>query len=238
MVVQKLTYFIVVLLFCSCGWRVFENGHYKGHTLPPPTRDSILTLSLSNATPIPDPAIVVSHMIIKGSLQKFMDYDQFVVYARNEAARVGGNMIKINQFNGFLRQRIYATVYRMEEPDLAHFSWQLDSAKKQYADSIRSMAIVHLRDRDETGDRMVYFNDSIVAKLHGVGFDAMSKPGRTDAVFREKGVLRVEPGPPSRLDIELGKEYFIVLHTSYHRGGTTIYSYELMDKEHFYYKLR
>ncbi len=80
---------------------MFENGHYKGHTLPPPTRDSILTLSLSNAIPIPEAAIVVGHIIIKGPLQKFLDYEQFVIDARNEAARLGGNMIKINQFHGF-----------------------------------------------------------------------------------------------------------------------------------------
>ena len=235
---QKLTYFIVVLLFSSCGWRVFENGRYKGHTLPPPARDSILTLSLSNAIPIPDQAIVVSHIIIKGPLQKFLDYDQFVIDARNEAARVGGNMIKINQFHGLLRQGIYATVYRMDGAGLARFRQQLDSADRHYADSIRSMAIVHIRDRDMYGNRVVYFNDSVVASLHGVGFDAVRSPGLRDAVFRQEGVLRVEPGPPFHLDIELGKEYFILLHSELHKGGTTTYYYEMMDREHFYYKLR
>jgi hypothetical protein len=232
----------VACLLGSCGWRVFENGHYKTHLLPPPTRDSILTVSLSDTTPIPGSAIVVGHTIIKAPLQKFFEYDRFVTYARDEAARLGGNVMKINTFHGLLqtkwiRQGIYTTVYRMTEPDLVRFQQQLDSAKRHYADSIRSMAIVHIRDRDEQGEREVYFNDSLVARIKGVGFDGVRNPGRSDLVFRQKGVLRVGPGPPSHLDIELGKEYFILLYmvtTSKKRFG---YYYLLMDKEHFYYKL-
>jgi hypothetical protein len=231
----------VACLFGSCGWRVFENGHYKTHSLPPLTRDSILTVSLSNTIPIPDSAIVVSHTIIKAPLQKFVDYNQFVIYARNEAARLGGNMMKINQFHGliqtkWIRQGIYTTVYRMKEADLARFTWQIDSAKKHYADSIRSMAIVHIRDRDVQGERVVYFNDSMVTKMKGVGFDGVRNPGRSDLVFRQKGVLRVGPAPPYHLDIELGKEYFILVFTTTSRYGYHYY-YQLMDKEHFYYKL-
>jgi hypothetical protein len=241
----------VACLLGSCGWHVFENGRrIPRPCIPRPCvalslgaagRDSILTVSLSNTVSIPDSAIVISHVIIKGPLQRFADYDRFVAYARDEAARVGGNMMKIDQFHGmihtkWIRQGIYTTVYRMKEPDLARFSRQLDSAKKHYADSIGSMAIVHIRDRDEQGQREVYFNDSIVAKIRGVGFDAVRNPGRSDLVFREKGVLNVEPGPPSHLDIELGKEYFILLYTVTSRHGYGYY-YQLMDKEHFYYKL-
>ncbi len=220
---------------------MFENGHYKTHLLPPPTRDSILTVSLSNAIPIPDSAIVVGHTVMKAPLQKFVDYDRFVTYARNEAARLGGNMMKINTFHGlihtkWIRQGIYTTVYRMKEPDLARFQQQLDSAARHYADSIRSMAIIHIRDRDIQGERVVYFNDSIVARIKGVGFDAVRNPGRSDLVFRQKGVLRVGPAPPSHLDIELGKEYFILLYMGTSRQGFHYY-YQLTDKEHFYYKL-
>jgi hypothetical protein len=232
----------VACLLGSCGWRVFENGHYKTHSLPPPTRDSILTVSLSNAIPIPDPAIVVAHTVIKAPLQKFEDYDRFVTYARNEAARLGGNVMKINTFHGlirtkWIRQGIYTTVYRMKEPDLARFQQQLDSAGRHYADSIRSMAIIHIRDRDVQGERVVYFNDSIVARMKGVGFDGVRNAGRSDLVFRQKGVLRVEPDPPYHLDIELGKEYFILMYmvTTSRKGYG--YYYQLMDKEHFYYKL-
>jgi hypothetical protein len=231
----------VACLLGSCGWRMFENGHYKTHLLPPPTRDSILTVSLSNAIPIPDSAIVVGHTVMKAPLQKFVDYDRFVTYARNEAARLGGNMMKINTFHGlihtkWIRQGIYTTVYRMKEPDLARFQQQLDSAARHYADSIRSMAIIHIRDRDIQGERVVYFNDSIVARIKGVGFDAVRNPGRSDLVFRQKGVLRVGPAPPSHLDIELGKEYFILLYMGTSRQGFHYY-YQLTDKEHFYYKL-
>ena len=73
--------------------------------------------------------------------------------------------------------------------------------------------------------------------MHGVGFENTRRPGRCDLVFRQKGILRVEPGFPSYLDIELGKEYFILLHIGGGRG-ITWYDCELMDKEHFYYKLR
>ncbi len=239
---QKLTYFTVVLLFSSCGWRVFENGHYKTHSLPPPTPDAVLTVSLSNTIPIPATAIIIGQTTIKAPLQKFVDYDQFVIYARNEAASMGGNMVKINGFHGliqtkWIRQEIYATVYRMIEADLAHFSGQLDSAEKDYADSIRPMAIVHIRDRDIQGQRVLYFNDSIVANIRGVGFDGVRNPGRNDLVFRQKGVLSVSPDPPLHLDIELGKEYFILLYMGTSRHGYRYY-YQLMDKEHFYYKLR
>jgi hypothetical protein len=240
--VQKLTYFIVAILFSSCGWRVFENGRYKSHSLPSSTHDFVLTVSLSNAIPIPDSAIVISHTIIKAPLQKFVDYDQMVSYARNEAARLGGNLMKIDQFHGlihtkWIRQGIYTTVYRMKEPDLALFSRQMDSAQTDHTDSIQSMAIVHIRDRDIQGKRVVYFNDSIVATIRGVGFDGVREPGRSDLVFRQNGVLRAEPDPPLHLDIELGKEYFILLYMEPGRQGFHYY-YQLMDKEHFYYKLR
>jgi len=76
-----------------------------------------------------------------------------------------------------------------------------------------------------------------VAKMHGVGFDAMRNPGRCDLVFRQMGVLRVGPAPPMHLDIELGKEYYILLYMETGRHQY-FYHYQLMDKEHFYYKLR
>ena len=229
-------------LLGSCGWRVFENGHYKTDSLPPSTRDFILTVSLSNTIPIPATAMIIGQTTIKAPLQKFFDYDQFVIYARNEAASMGGNMMKINAFHGLIQTKwirlgIYTTVYRMKEADLAQFSRQLDSAEKHYADSIRSMAIVHIRDRDLQGQRVVYFNDSVVAGIRGVGFDGVRNPGRSDLVFRQKGLLRVSPDPPLQLDIELGKEYFILLYMETSRHGYH-YNYQLMDKEHFYYKLR
>ena len=233
-------------LLGSCGWRVFENGHYKTDSLPPSTRDFILTVSLSNTIPIPATAIVIGHTMIEApfeaSAYDYEDYDFFVTAARNEAARLGGNMMKINQFHGVIgtkwsRQAIYTTVYRMKQPDLERFAWQMDSAKRHYADSIGSMAIVHIRDGDWMRHRVVYFNDSMVARLHGVGFENTRRPGRSDLVFRQKGALRVVPGSPSLLDIELGKEYFILLHIGGRRSRTRYYC-ELMDKEHFYYKLK
>ena len=107
----------------------------------------------------------------------------------------------------------------MKEADLAYFSRQLDAAEKHYADSIRSMVIVHLRDRDLQGQRVVYFNDSVVASIRGVGFDGVRNPGRNDLVFRQNGVLSVSPGPPLHLDLELGKEYFILLYMETSRRG-------------------
>jgi hypothetical protein len=239
---QKLTYVVVAVLLSGCGWRVIEPGHGQSHGVPPPAPDSVLTVSLSNDIPIPESAIVVSHVIIKAPLQKFFEYEQFVTDARNEAARLGGNMIKINSFHGlihtkWIRQSIFVTVYRMKEADRTDFVRQLDSAERHYADSIRLVAIVHIRDRDEQGQRVVYFNDSVVAKMHGVGFDAVRNPGQSDLVFRQRGVLRVEPAPPTGLDIELGKEYYILLYMEMGRRRYS-YHYQLMDKEHFYYKLR
>jgi hypothetical protein len=71
----------------------------------------------------------------------FMGYDQFVVYARNEAARVGGNMIKINQFHGLSTMPIRSdrwlsytseivtssgtTTYYYQPMDKAHFYYKL-----------------------------------------------------------------------------------------------------------------
>jgi hypothetical protein len=125
----------------------------------------------------------------------------------------------------------------MKEADLALFSRQLDSGEKHHIDSIQSMAIVHIRDLDVQGRRAVYFNDSIVATIRGVGFDGVRNPGRIDLVFRQNGVLRTEPDPPSHLDIRLGKEYFILFYMGTSNQGFHHY-YRLVDKEHFYYKLQ
>jgi hypothetical protein len=72
--------------------------------------------------------------------------------------------------------------------------------------------------------------------MHGVGFDGVRKPGMKDLVFAQNGLLRIEPGTPDHLDIEVGKEYFILLYCVAAKGGFR-YFFQLMDKEHFYYKM-
>lgn len=241
---QKLTYAIIAMLLSSCGWHAFENGHRVRPFLPEPVigrRDSVLTVSLSNPVPIPDTAVVISHLVIKAPFQKILDYAVIEGVARQEASRLGGNLIKVHTFHAmihtrWLRQGIYASVYRLNEADLIRFQQQLDSADRHHADSIKQMAIVHIRDRDLEGKRVVYFNDSIVATLHGVGFDGVRKPGRKDLVFWKRGVLRCGPAPPMDLEIRLGKEYFILLFCTMAKHGFR-YQYQLVDKEHFYYKM-
>jgi hypothetical protein len=238
---QKLTYLIIAVLLSSCGWHVFENGHRIPGPLPTSQGDSILTLSLSNLVPVPDSAVVISHLVIKAPFQKILDYASIESVARHEAVRVGGNLMKVDTFHAiihtkWLRQGIYVAVYRLNATDLARLRIQLDSADRHYADSIKDMAIVHIRDRDQQGKRVVYFNDSMVATIHGVGFDGVRNPGRKDLVFGQSGVLRFDPEPPVHLDIKVGKEYFIVLSSTATRHGYH-YIYQLVDKEHFYYKM-
>jgi hypothetical protein len=155
--VQKLTYIVTALLLSSCGWHVFENGHRVPPPLAADPSDPIITVSLSNPVPIPDTAAVISHLVIKAPFQKILNYAQIEAVARQEAARGGGNLMKVDTFHAiiqtkWMRQGIYTSVYRLSEPDLARFRLQLDSASRHYADSIRYMAIVHIRDRDMAGN--------------------------------------------------------------------------------------
>lgn len=232
----------VILIFfafaTSCSFRVFENGHFETNRLPKPVSDSVLELSLSNNVKIPDSAIEIVKTVIKAPLQKLYSYNDLVIYAKYEASKLGGNVIKVTEFHGlfgtiYLRQAIFTTVYKINDPALSIFKKQLDSEKKAYSDSIKTIAIVHLKDFDDQGKRPIFFNDTMIAKIKGVGFDSVRKPGRKDFVFHQDGVLGIDK---ERLDIKIGNEYFIVLYTTLGKH-TFYYHYKIVDKEHFNNKL-
>ena len=234
--------FSVLLVFSalatSCSYRVLENGHFESNRLPKPVSDSVLVLSLSNNVLIPDSAIEIARTEIKAPFQKLNEYEDMVKYAKYEAGKLGGNVIKVTDYHGlfgttYLKQAIFTTVYKINEPTLSIFKKQLDSVKNAYDDSIKKIAIVHLKDLDDQGKRPIYFNDTLIAKIKGVGFDSVRKPGRKDFVFNENGILGIGA---EKLDIKIGNEYYIVLYSITGRHVFHLH-YKIVDKEHFNYKL-
>ncbi len=232
----------VILVFfgfaTSCSFRVFENGHFVTNRLPKPISDSVLELSLSNNVKIPDSAIELGKTAIKAPFQKLYAYEGMVTYAKYEAGKLGGNVIKVTEFHGifgtiYLKQAIFTTVYKINEPALSIFKKQLDSAKKAYDDTIKTIAIVHLKDFDDQGKRPIFFNNTMIAKIKGVGFDSVRKPGRKDFIFHQDGILGIDK---ERLDIKIGNEYYILLYTTLGKHAF-YYHYKIVDKEHFNFKL-
>ncbi len=161
-----------------------------------------------------------------------------VIYAKYEAGKLGGNVIKVTKYHSLVgtlysKQSIFSTVYKMNEQTLSNFKKQLDSIENIHSDSIKYISIVHLKNYDDLGKRLIFFNNTLVAKIKGVGFDSIRKPGRKDLVFYHNGTLSTEN---ENINIKIGNEYYIVLYTTLGRRQFN-YHYKLVDKDHFYNKL-
>jgi hypothetical protein len=90
--------------------------------------------------------------------------------------------------------------------------------------------VVYLLDEDDDGKTNIIFNDSLVTRLKGSGFDNFRKPGRATLSLGRPGVLKL--GDIGKIDVEPGKEYYVLLYTVPGRRQI-IHRFRLMDRDHF-----
>lgn len=89
--------------------------------------------------------------------------------------------------------------------------------------------IAHIKNYDDIGKRSIWFNDSLIGKIKGRGFDGLRGMQRTDLVFYSDGLLKIGD---DTVRMARGKEYYIILYSSF--GYRRIIQHKLLtDKEHF-----
>lgn len=121
------------------------------------------------------------------------------------------------------------TIYHVETADLTRLMFQIDSSNAVHRDSIRDVAMVHIKDIDDLGKRQIRLNDSLITEIKGRGFDGLRGTGRMDFAIHSAGILHLGD---NSLQIQAGKEYFILLFVRIGKHYTR-QGYVLMDKEHF-----
>jgi hypothetical protein len=84
----------------------------------------------------------------------------------------------VNAYGGFLRQKLYATIYSLARPDRTRLMDSLAAAQAAHRDSIRDIAVVHIKDYDDMGRRYIWFHRSLVDSIKGLGFDGLRGAGR------------------------------------------------------------
>jgi hypothetical protein len=220
---------LAIILLASCGFRLFENSHRLPRPAPNNRADSILVLDLGETIRLPDSRAVVGDLIVKAPCQIEYGYTRLLAYSRFEAARVGGNLLKVNEYGGFLRQKLYATIYRLDSPDLTRLKDSLAATLASHQDSIRHIAVVHVKDFDDIGKRRIWFNGSLVDSIKGRGFDGLRGVGKKTLAFHAEGVLRLGD---NYVALHTGKEYYIVLREDVGRHYVKQYLFSV-DKVHF-----
>jgi hypothetical protein len=180
----------------------------------------------------------LSEITVEAPIQKYYGYNRLLSYIKIEASNLGSNLILIKDYHAlygskYLRDAIMATAYKLDPYTLMILKKEIDSVNNKYLDSIKTFSVVHIKDYDDVGKRTIYFNDSIVGTIKGVGFDSFRKPGHKDYIFTNDGIMKFDT---AGINIHLGNEYYIVLFTT--MGKHQFYPhYRIVDKGHFYFKL-
>jgi hypothetical protein len=230
------------ILFCQCHFKIYENEHFVSNHVPRTNSDSVSTLSIYNKSKIPCLAVEIGKIVIKPPFEYHYKYDTMVDYAKHTAAWLGGNVVKVKNYrskgNVFRRQAIFATVYRMDNGTLGLLQEHMDSTSKSYSDSIKDMAIVHIKDYFNEATRPIRFKDSLIGNIRGVGGVFHSrKPVQKDLVFSTNGILAIGS---LTLNIKTGNEYFLLLYNGYTRAnpgqkfGEVSDKYAFVSKEQWY----
>ena len=222
---------LIGLLFASCGFRMYENGHRVARPTVS-SADSVLTLDLGTVTWLPDSRAVLAELTVKGPDNVDYGYNHLLAYARSAGVRLGGNLVKVNEYRSSARQKLYATVYRIDPPDLARLKDTLAVAIAAHQDSIKDLAIVHIKDYDNFGVRHIWFNDTLLGSIRGHGFSSLRGAGKKTLVFHTNGTLKLGTGSVA---IQKGKEYFLVLwlYTGRRVTSPTYRFLASLDKVHF-----
>jgi len=206
--------------------------------------DSFICLKVSDHRKLPDSRFLIKTMHIRLPMLNWpLNYDSLLYNVKVLARQQGGNVIKI----GYEKRKFWqmhqimdVRVFSLEEPFFSSYKAALDSAENIYKDSIKTISIVRIRDVDDQGRRIVTFNDSLIAVMHGSGAVPYRKPDYKTFVFDKKGVLRFAYSKyfvekkVFDVNIEPGKEYNLLFYVGYHFRSIYV-KFALVDKDYFEY---
>jgi hypothetical protein len=153
-------------------------------------------------------------------------YDSLLRCIKKLARQRSGNVAAIKEAGKYFTT---VNVYSLPAPQLLIYKEGLESLQHDYEESIKNIAVVYIVDQDELMDD-IFFNDSLVARLKGVGFDGLRDARRTTLTFGGAGVLSIRGA--GKIDIRPGKEYYILLLGIHGRHGE-IHQYRVIDRDRF-----
>jgi|GEM_PF-2215353 hypothetical protein len=213
---------LTVMLIASCGYRMLDNGHRVSRPAPNRAADSIPILNLGETIRLPDTRAVISLTIAKAPCQSPYGYSLLLADTRAEAARLGGNFVKVDHYGGFSRNKLYSTIYLLEPSDLTRLKDSLAAVLAAHRDSIRNVAVVHIKDYDLYAQRYIQFNHSLIDSVKGRRIKTL--------ILHSDGFLKLGE---NYLTVRKGNEYFVVLTTPRIGRYTTTQKLALTDKTHF-----
>jgi hypothetical protein len=219
---------MIVMLFESCGFRIFENGHRIRRPTHSPAADSILTFNLGDSVRLPDSRAVVGLIITKSPTRVNYGYSFLLAETKAEAARLGGNMVRADAYHGVFRKKLYSTVYLLDPTGLARLKDSLAAVRTAHGDSIRDIAVVHIKDFRDTRQQYIRFNESVVDSVEGKGPSYRRQRTKT-LILHSAGLLWIGK---THVAIQKGKEYYLVVY-SYKSGMRVSEQLISSDKTHF-----
>ncbi len=213
---------LALLAMASCQTRILFRQFHPPQASPSQV-DTVITLNFADERPRPDPIFLMSTLKCRFSIKDLkVGYDSLVRYVEGITRQKGGNVIKVRDARiKFMAFGLIVDAYSLPDRALMTYRSTLDSANEVRLAFLANHAIVHLLDRDYEGRRSVFINDSLVAKMKGVGFDGVRNPGRKTLVLDKAGTLKIITNSSldpdlTEIQVQLGKEYYIVLHTNLH----------------------
>ncbi len=209
-VVNRILIFCLTILFISCRLQIITQT--RSYADSGKKIDSVIILDLSDRSKLPDSVYLVNWTKFKLPVMSTLDYYGLMDTVKEVATKKGCNVVKIiSDKKKFSRFLLETQMFYLGKKSFEVFTSKIDSASKAYRDSIKNIALVHIRDYDDLGERTIHYNDSLVGKIRRVGFDSVRKPGQKDFTFGEAGILRFDEA--DSISITLGSENYIVLYT-------------------------
>ncbi|HEV2481946.1 MAG TPA: hypothetical protein VGS79_19910 [Puia sp.] len=187
--------------------------------------DTLILLRPTDDRPPPDGLYLTCRLRL-GNCITTGSYDSLLRRIRQLAIRKRGNVAVVKEASMYITR---VDVYSLPVPLLGSYITLLDSLQHAYDESIKNIAVVYLVDQDDYYSK-VFFNDSLVARPKGTGFDGLRAAGKTTLTFDRPGILRIKDA--GTLDIRLGREYYILLYNNIGRHNIS-YHYAVIDRDRF-----
>jgi|GEM_PF-3224874 len=215
---------IFILLFTSCYVRIST----KANKVQPVTNDSILVLSIKDETALLDTTFLIATTSIKSPFQGWLSgephYTRLLTYAKNEAKKTGGNVIKVTDYHNYLTTKYFsskltANIYSFKDSVLLANKIKADPLNIAHKNSIKNICTIHLKNIcTHYGGRWsndeLFFNDSSVC--HFRSEDGSKKSYSLNLIFEKDGILSskliTNADKYEKVNLKLGEEYYIIIY--------------------------
>lgn len=208
---------------------MFDNGHRVPMPAHTPAADSILTLNFGESVRLPDFRTVVSLIIAKAPRYAEYGYTPLLADTRAEAVRLGGNLVKVEDYGGSGRKKLHSRVYLLNPSDLTRLKDSMAAAFAAHRDSIRDIAFVHIKDCGFVGWKPIRFRDTLIGEIRRRTFSLRGVEAKT-FILHSGGVLSIGD---NNFSVQKGKEYYVVLFIESVSRHTRVERLVLTDKTRF-----